>query len=260
MKSDHRKESNWRKRRCPPASLALAKAKRAGKKVAREPTELPAVPDFKDVFKHQKTVCSAQTNLPLALRLDSELSPLTIFTLFFSDPVLTDLADNTNAYAASKGAGTGEGSRQWVKTTPDELRIFLGIIVYMGVFRQNSVSEYWSTSPECPQHNITNFMSLVRFEQLKRFFHASSPDKPDDHWFSKIGPLTTKLATDFTKYYIPATNVSVDEMIVRFSGRSAHTVRMKGKPTPEGYKILALCQAGYTYSFLYTSRINPSLA
>jgi len=36
-----------------PASLALAKAKRAGKKFAREPTELPAVPDFKDVFKHQ---------------------------------------------------------------------------------------------------------------------------------------------------------------------------------------------------------------
>jgi hypothetical protein len=31
---------------------------------------------------------------------------------------------------------------------------------------------------------------------------------------------------------------------------------MKGKPTPEGYKILALCQAGYTYSFLYTSRIK----
>ncbi|KAG9064049.1 hypothetical protein KI688_003228 [Linnemannia hyalina] len=106
----------------------------------------------------------------------------------FSDPVLTDLADNTNAYAASKGAGTGEGSRQWVKTTPDELRTFLGIIVYMGVFRQNSVSEYWSTFPECPQHNITTFMSLVRFEQLKRFFHVSNPNEPEQHWFSKVEP------------------------------------------------------------------------
>jgi len=119
---------------------------------------------------------------------------LTIFTLFFSDPVLTDLTDNTNAYAASKGAGTEEGSRHWVKNTPEELRIFLGIIFYMGVFRQNSVSEYWSTSPECPQHNITNFMSLVRFEQLKLFFSYLLSDK----------------------YYIPATNVSVDEMIARF--------------------------------------------
>ncbi|KAF9367391.1 hypothetical protein CPB97_005841, partial [Podila verticillata] len=31
---------------------------------------------------------------------------------------------------------------------------------------------------------------------------------------------------------------------------------MKGKPTPEGYKILTLCEAGYTYAFLYTSRIK----
>jgi hypothetical protein len=31
---------------------------------------------------------------------------------------------------------------------------------------------------------------------------------------------------------------------------------MKNKPIPEGYKILALYQAGYTHSFLYTSRIK----
>jgi hypothetical protein len=45
-------------------------------------------------------------------------------------------------------------------------------------------------------------------------------------------------------------------MIVRFSGRSSHTVRIKSKPTPEGYNTTALCQAGYTYSFLYTSRVD----
>jgi len=31
---------------------------------------------------------------------------------------------------------------------------------------------------------------------------------------------------------------------------------MKAKPTPEGYKILSLCQAGCTYAFLYISRIK----
>jgi hypothetical protein len=36
-------------------------------------------------------------------------------------------------------------------------------------------------------------------------------------------------------------------MIARFSGRSVYTVRIKNKPTPEGYKILSLCDAGYTY-------------
>jgi hypothetical protein len=55
---------------------------------------------------------------------------------------------------------------------------------------------------------------------------------------------------------IPSSNVSIDEMIVRFSGRSVHTVRIKNKPTPEGYKILSLCDAGYTYAFFFTSRIH----
>jgi hypothetical protein len=31
---------------------------------------------------------------------------------------------------------------------------------------------------------------------------------------------------------------------------------MRNRPTPEGYRILALCEAGYTYSFLYTSRVE----
>ena len=47
-------------------------------------------------------------------------------------------------------------------------------------------------------------------------------------------------------------------MIVRFSGRSAHTFRIKNKPTPEGYKILSLCESGYTYTFMFTSRVKSS--
>src|SRR6266542_3515089 len=45
-------------------------------------------------------------------------------------------------------------------------------------------------------------------------------------------------------------------MIAKFSERSAHTIRIKNKPTPEGYKIFSLCDAGYTYAFIYTSRIQ----
>lgn len=45
-------------------------------------------------------------------------------------------------------------------------------------------------------------------------------------------------------------------MMVRFVGRSVHTVRMSSKPIPEGFKILALCGHGYTYSFMYTSRVD----
>ena len=51
-------------------------------------------------------------------------------------------------------------------------------------------------------------------------------------------------------------NVSIDEIIARFSERSAYTVRIKNKPILKGYKILSLCDSGYTYTFIFTSRIQ----
>jgi hypothetical protein len=53
---------------------------------------------------------------------------------------------------------------------------------------------------------------------------------------------------------VPATNTTVDEMMVRFFGRSKHIVKMPKKPIKEGYKIFAICEAGYTYNWLFHSR------
>ena len=41
----------------------------------------------------------------------------------------------------------------------------------------------------------------------------------------------------------PGTYVTIDEMMVRFKGKSRETYRMCGKPIREGYKFFALCDA-----------------
>jgi hypothetical protein len=102
-------------------------------------------------------------------------------------------------------------------------------------------------------------MSKNRFKNLKRFFHVSPPIKvrlPRCQWVKKLQPLSDILREAFQRHILPATSVSIDEMMVRFTGRSVHTTVIKGKPIPEGYKILALCERGYTYSFMYTSRVD----
>ena len=45
-------------------------------------------------------------------------------------------------------------------------------------------------------------------------------------------------------------------MMSKFKGRSEHTVRIPSKPVSEGYEVLALCDAGYTLNWLFTSRIE----
>src|SRR5277367_3600419 len=46
-------------------------------------------------------------------------------------------------------------------------------------------------------------------------------------------------------------DVSFDEMMVPFSGRSKHTLKMKNKPISEGFKIWALCDHRYLWDFLF---------
>jgi len=55
------------------------------------------------------------------------------------------------------------------------------------------------------------------------------------------------IQTRCQKYYFPASNITIDEMI-RFGGRSFHTNRMRSKLIKEGYRVLALYDVGYTYS------------
>jgi len=44
-------------------------------------------------------------------------------------------------------------------------------------------------------------------------------------------------------------------MMVAFTGRSQHTLKMPNKPIDEGYKIYAICDHGYTYGFEFYSLI-----
>jgi len=56
------------------------------------------------------------------------------------------------------------------------------------------------------------------------------------------------------KYYLPATNVTVDKMMIRFGSWSHDTYHMPSKPITEGYKVFTLCDLGYTYSWIFAFR------
>jgi len=56
------------------------------------------------------------------------------------------------------------------------------------------------------------------------------------------------------RYYIPRTEVAINEIIVRCFGRSADTCKMPNKPIKQGYKIFALADNGYIWWFQLSSQ------
>lgn len=195
----------------------------------------------------------ACSGVPLASDLRYDL-PLLFFKLFFTKEVFEGLAANTNAYADFKDA-RGEGRRSWSAVTAGELKIWIGLIIYMSVNRQSRTEEFWYRKPDWPSHCITRFRGRTRFEQIKRYFHISPPVEslPRSRFYEKLEPLASLVKESFKRVLLPATPVAVDEMIIRFTGRSKHTIMMRGKPVPVGYNVLALCEAGYCWTWLFTS-------
>ena len=205
-------------------------------------------------MQNTRGLSKSHVTLPSDLQL-GPVKSLALFELFFSNTLLQTIVNNTNNYEQIKGS---EGGRLWKPLTLNELKIWFALVIYMGVHKIYAIEDLWNSDEKKAVHSIKQFMSLFRFQQIKRFLHISSAIEPHLYWYSKVEPLASHIRETSKKLYVPCSQVSVDEMIARFSGRSAHTIRMKNKPTPEGYKILSLCDAGYTYTFMFTSRVEKN--
>ena len=209
-------------------------------------------------------------------------SPYDLFSLFWDESIFEQLAVNTNLYAELKQNSKtlpGRQCRKWHNTTASELKVWIGLIIQMGLHKEPSTSLYWSKGSSYGWRRVkkatrrvqwpgkqTSYqkyrvpkscMSLNRYEQLKRYFHISDPRvalEPKD-WYKKVDPLASILQKRYRCFYLPGTKVAIDEMVVRFSGRSNHTLKIRNKPVKEGYKIFALCSQGYTYGFIWYSSL-----
>lgn len=193
---------------------------------------------------------------PLPQSLTLQATPLSFFQLFFTDEIIDTIIQNTNAYAASHQAGTK--GREWEPLEKYEFIRYLAFLVYRGLYPSSRIADYWNKDEELPIHAGVQ-LSLLRVEQIKRFLHICHPDTQIKSYYDKVEPLVSHVQVISKRYYVPQSNLALDEMMVRFVGRSKHTFRIKNKPTPTGYKILALCDAGYTYAFLPESRVEKNV-
>ena len=189
------------------------------------------------------------------------LDPAQVFDLFFTSEVIDLLVRHTNAYAEVKDANSGDKAwelpgRIWKEVSAIELKQWIGMLIYMGVFSGCGIRDYWRKSTLWPVHPLCDYMSLTRFQQILHYFHISDPsvmheDDENDGWTYKVDPLLEAVHQASSKYYTPQTNVSIDEATIRFCGRSRDTFKMPNKPIAEGYKAFCLADHGYLFDFAW---------
>ena len=102
-------------------------------------------------------------NIPPGTDMDD---PLAIFKLFLPDSLWETVVKNTNLYANAQRLHTiNETKRPWHATTFNEIMVFLGILIYIGVHKEPQLSFYWRQDiSQGPVHTVARFMSIVRFE------------------------------------------------------------------------------------------------
>ncbi|KAJ5559124.1 hypothetical protein N7535_009012 [Penicillium sp. DV-2018c] len=156
-------------------------------------------------------------------------SAYAFFSLFFTDEIFYHISRSTNEYARLKrGDGSDEndspgttshGSRPWKDTTAADIKVFAGILIYMGANPLPQVEDYWHQD-SLHRRLLQPHMALRQFQQIKRYLHTSwqdtgDPCQPD----SKLEPLASSFE-EAARQYHPGSNISVDEATIRCFGRS----------------------------------------
>lgn len=186
-------------------------------------------------------------------------TPTDIFLHLFSEDMINHIVFQTNLYAIQKNGG----GNNFIPTTNDEIKKFLGVNMIMGIKQMPSYRDYWSSREDLRDTFISQVMTRDRFSWLLGNIHIADnsvqPQKnhPNYDKLYKLRPLITKINDTFRSSLRPSEFQSVDESMIKFKGRSSIKQYMPMKPTKRGYKLWVRADlSGYMCEFqVYTGKI-----
>ena len=145
----------------------------------------------------------------------------------------------------------------------DDMYVFLGINIIMGYHRLPSLRHYWMTGDDVGVPAIQKAMSRDRFSFILGKLHVNDNNKLDvsnKDKIYKVRPLVDSLNERFSDKRAPSQNLSIDESMILFKGRSSLKQYNPMKPIKRGYKLWCLGDNdGYIYKFeIYTGKKGES--
>ena len=183
-----------------------------------------------------------------------------IFMLFFTTSVLDYIVVQSNNYAQKC---LGDSYTTWQPITTDELQAYMGFMILMGLVKLPSIYDYWKKDEIFHYSPVASRISRNRFFDIHRYLHFVNNDTlaaPGSATYDKLGkirPLINMITSHFASVYKPGRDVSIDEAMVPFKGRSSLKQYMPKKPVKRGLKVWMQADAknGYVSDLeVYTGR------
>lgn len=130
----------------------------------------------------------------------------------------------------------------------------------MGLVRMPNYDMYWSTHDLVMLKQLTSYMSRDRFLNILSFLHAADNsqmpprDSPDYDLGFKIRNISDMLIQRWQDSYKPYREISVDETLVPFKGRTKLLQYIPSKPHKWGIKTWTLADS--KTSFVYNWQLH----
>ncbi|XP_049787121.1 piggyBac transposable element-derived protein 3-like [Schistocerca cancellata] len=136
--------------------------------------------------------------------------------IFILKPIVEDIIFQSNLYATQKG--------KILNLKEHELFAFLGINLFMGYHKLPSWKRYWSACDDLGISIVRRCMSRDRFDFILSNLHLNDntkiPERNTDKLY-KIRPPLTALNKQFMSIYRGTRELSIDESMIVFKGRSS---------------------------------------
>ena len=115
----------------------------------------------------------------------------------------------------------------WTNITVEEMKAFLGFSLHMGINQLRAVKDYWKKNEYLHYSQIADRIPRDGFQGISRYIHfidnstLQPRGSPGHDCLGKVRPVIVHLSTKFVECYHPHKEVTVDEAMIKFQGRSS---------------------------------------
>ena len=176
-----------------------------------------------------------------------------IFEYFFDDEIVEHIVNETVRYARQNNDHEFEFSKEC-------LYKFVGILFLSGYHTLPSQKLYWSTEDDLEIPFVRQCMTKNRFLTIKKYLHFNDNSSKEEKTRSfKILPLIELFNKKFKQFGFFSSELSTDEQMCEYFGKSAMKQFIATKPIRFGFKFWALCASKYGFCYdlqLYEGKNN----